>query len=522
MCKIKRVRIRSVAVVILVGWGFILSCQKGLEPFLSVSNNEENLVFPSTGGQWSMTLSTDQRWSASSNVPWCSIFPTSGEKGESVVVVSCLGSQESEPRTCEILISTQTLQKRIYIKQDKVPVLTSSQNVYEANAEGGELSVVVLHNVEYSIKMPDAQCDWLHLHNRTESIDSDKISFMLDENYSYFSRNAKVWLENEDMGIKTIITITQNGMPPINLSKNGTSNSYRVPLSNALFSIDASVKGNASNNDPKIYGAKDVKIIWQSGQLLDNLSYDEKNKMILFSTLRTEGNALIAVVDEEQNILWSWHLWITKYDFEKDYITFSDGTVLQNRYLGAFSENEAGLYYQWGRKDPFRMSCQSIMTPDKDSGSVDYSITHPDTFMRNNYDMTDWDWNNEHTSYWASNKTIYDPCPPGWKVMDGFQPCIPNDYIAEYSNNCIILSAPLCVPRTKFRTTGLFHVAGDVQGFYEFVCVWTNYGYYDIYYKGRLMEVRPDLNDNSVGYGGIGRVYGLNVRCQREKDKEYK
>lgn len=98
------------------------------------------------------------------------------------------------------------------------------------------------------------------------------------------------------------------------------------------------------------------------------------------------GNALVAVKDASGNILWSWHIWSTRYRIGED-----DQVLGQSPYcnwgcwahmpleLGMTSENDPNcLLYQWGRKDLFRME-----TPAKVVSSqmtLEESIRNPDSF----------------------------------------------------------------------------------------------------------------------------------------------
>ncbi len=80
-----------------------------------------------------------------------------------------------------------------------------------------------------------------------------------------------------------------------------------------------------------------------------------------------EGNAVIAVYDKQDNLLWSWHIWITDPPQDQTYENGAKDIVMLDRNLGATASEwingtgeaaeEAalatyGLYYQWGRKDP--------------------------------------------------------------------------------------------------------------------------------------------------------------------------
>ena len=115
------------------------------------------------------------------------------------------------------------------------------------------------------------------------------------------------------------------------------------------------------------------------------------------------------------------------------------GTVM-DRNLGATSSTPGevtslGLLYQWGRKDPFigssmidmcveaRSSLPSghpSVQSDKKTGKVEYAVANPTTFIGYNYGNYDWYYTGssltDDTRWSASEKTIHDPCPRGWRV----------------------------------------------------------------------------------------------------------
>ena len=383
-------------------------------------------------------------------------------------------------------------------------------------------TVTVRSNIAFQISSND---NWISQIS-TKALQDSTLVLSIEENPSYEKRVGNVTIMPENDSIHSYhIHITQNGKP-FDLSYAGTANCYIVPLTNDAFCFNASIAGNDVNKDYyNISEGDHIKIVWEAAnnnsqqELLKDLDYEQENNRIVFNTRGYEGNVLIALQDKKDKILWSWHLWLTNYNPSIDYITFNNGAVLQDRYLGASSDESIGLYYEWGRKDPFSPKKYKSIIPDESSGTVAYSISHPDIFMSNNYKLTDWDWNYEHTAIWSSSKTVHDPCPPGWKVMDGYPLCLPSipiDYKAEYNNSCIVYGAPICSPNIKFRTTGLLHSAGDIQGTEEHVSVWTNYGYYYMFSQGLYLSIDTYYNEYSYKTSGSGRAYGKNIRCQRE------
>ena len=117
---------------------------------------------------------------------------------------------------------------------------------------------------------------------------------------------------------------------------------------------------------------------------------------------------------------------------------------MMDRNLGATSATPGdggalGLLYQWGRKDPFLGSSSigsnavakstiawpSTVSSDSSNGTIDYATANPTTFITYNSKNNDWyytgDSSTDNTRWTTSSykKSIYDPCPAGWRVPDG-------------------------------------------------------------------------------------------------------
>ena len=257
-----------------------------------------------------------------------------------------------------------------------------------------------------------------------------------------------------------------------NLSANGTANCYVVTEAGA-YTFDAGVMGNGEkgfiwtddqalaqhlwpeykedvNFSSFIYdgaaGPAGVKVLWQDGGVIDgDPVYDAESRTIGFTASGNEGNALLSLVNKNGKVLWSWHIWCTDAPAQQRYIT-ADGTglTLLDRNLGATSadasDGEAtyGLWYQFGRKDPLKLYYNvknSMWEPEAD---LQHSVEHPAVIYRHSSKTNEWFNNSAETvtaDLWGNpfalnngnehhytaalselNKTIYDPCPPGYMV----------------------------------------------------------------------------------------------------------
>ena len=227
----------------------------------------------------------------------------------------------------------------------------------------------------------------------------------------------------------------------INLNENGIANSYIVPQA-GVYSFQANVIGNGELGliDGADFHTSDVNITPATAELLwcehegaiYGVSYDESKGRVTFLASGQKGNGVIAVKDDDGNILWSWHIWMTDQPAEHLYKNSIGEYIVLDRNLGAtkatFTNDEAeweaarGLVYQWGRKDPFvknryyegMVNAPATYKTSYDQVAIETTIANPDTF----YGVEHSFWvNSNSTSLWTPNKkTIYDPCPAGYKV----------------------------------------------------------------------------------------------------------
>ncbi len=221
-----------------------------------------------------------------------------------------------------------------------------------------------------------------------------------------------------------------------NLSFSGTANCYIV--SNSGRYKFKTVKGNSTESVGVVAASE---VLWETfgtdetptvGDLVSNVSYDDG--YIEFDATGRKGNAVIAAKDTEGEILWSWHIWLT--DMPEEQVYYNDAGTMMDRNLGATSAtpgdvHSLGLLYQWGRKDPFlgasnidsESAAQSTLSwPDPEetsstTGTIGYSVSHPTTFIRGSERLKDWLYTG-NSIRWLSSKTIYDPCPAGWRIPD--------------------------------------------------------------------------------------------------------
>ena len=168
-----------------------------------------------------------------------------------------------------------------------------------------------------------------------------------------------------------------------------------------------------------------------------------------------EGNAVIAAKDAGGNIVWSWHIWVTKETFADPTLTTVatgshnyKGTPVNLGWVPTGGDGKQGYapYYQWGRKDAFipgtwnantnhtvydisNTAVTRLTYEPSTTATIADNIKNPTTFY--NYSTTYGPCDTEYYNMWdaqqtgtgnittATKKTVYDPCPAGFCVPTG-------------------------------------------------------------------------------------------------------
>lgn len=200
-----------------------------------------------------------------------------------------------------------------------------------------------------------------------------------------------------------------------------TANSYLVNASNKWYRFKGTIRGNGSTKTdvstlPAGVNSADMKmspgaaeLVWQTGKhggVIEYVGWSASGYVTFKTGDLTEGNAVLAVKVNpgDTEALWGWHIWKTTFDLaglSRDhtqtyktrlrhgmnstlywdaFTVDSRDLVMMDRDLGAASNTPSntddvtktfGLYYQFGRKDPFPMASTRERREDNNSEIVD-------------------------------------------------------------------------------------------------------------------------------------------------------
>ena len=215
-----------------------------------------------------------------------------------------------------------------------------------------------------------------------------------------------------------------------------------------------------NNGDSIFNGPITATVSWKdrSGDVIKSASVINDNKRdsayLLVEAGTLQGNAVVNMIVNSQ-VYWSFHIWVTEYNpyeaaGQKLYnMTVSPytKTVFMDRNLGALTNvNEAngesrGLYYQFGRKDPFPRGnnwTNTFVTVYNQGDGALASVPptgmpaaattlRPKTAINNSIinnrvfytASSSWPLSQENFDLWSTpggHKTAFDPCPEGWRI----------------------------------------------------------------------------------------------------------
>jgi hypothetical protein len=243
--------------------------------------------------------------------------------------------------------------------------------------------------------------------------------------------------------------------------KTGTANCCIVEPGTS-YTLPVNIKGNGNTTLASLVGGttsltvSSVKVLWQtSAGLVTVTDFNSTKQMATITAGANSGNAVIAAYDADgTTILWSWHVWVTNYDPDVplngttyQYTNYVTSNRFMDRNLGATSvavadANTLGLLYEWGRKDPFVGSSTyngttnlpvvgTAITLTSGSTSIANTILNPTYYYYNTVIPNDWNsspnydlWGGASTS---AKKTIFDPCPTGWRIPSYYKSTISSD-----------------------------------------------------------------------------------------------
>lgn len=241
-----------------------------------------------------------------------------------------------------------------------------------------------------------------------------------------------------------------------NAIKNGKVNTAAFTNNGATYSHDFVDGFGYTIEQP--YIGNDVELLGYSVEIVNNdidapvsdlaIFEGDDCKYIQFQVdnIPSEGANFLVAVYSDIRIIWSWHIWLWSHDLSPVEITNSTGVKYNIMPVNLASKYDSdgihikNWFYQWGRPNPMLLPASYNSSSNHSSGTIGMNskasslflgITNPSTFYYNSYSPYNWFGDKSYYNLWDAActgtgnsdndtvKTVYDPCPVGWKVPNG-------------------------------------------------------------------------------------------------------
>ena len=307
-------------------------------------------------------------------------------------------------------------------------------------------------------------------------------------------------------------------------------------------------------------GEVTAEVLWQDGigvmteRSVKVMNAEKRDKAyIVVETGDKAGNAVVAMKVNGE-IYWSWHIWCTDYNPNlKEGQQELNGFVWMDRNLGAtynkYNEEggikSKGFLYQWGRKDLFPPTkgwektesdedlynlAGEIITfskvPVEVFNNIPNSVHNSMSFYTSEeswYTNAKGTYRRNDLSLWNSKvgkKTIFDPCPDGWRVPVGKD----GEYESPWEQ-----AKKNVTPLVRYKGFSLKGIYYPAAGYRELLTGnMPNNSFLDnaLYWAGNIpsLYIQPscmhytliDLTGYSFYISVAWDAYGGSVRCVKE------
>lgn len=201
-----------------------------------------------------VSFTSNVPWKASikESVDWCKVSPAEGAAGEGKVKLIIAETKELDARTATLILSANTAFKEIAIVQGQVDAFELAATEAEVGAEGGEVLVKAMTNINWSVEIP-TDCNWIKV-VASKAYGEKSIALNVDP-YNEYDSSRSATLKIVAAGVEDVtFTIDQSGpssciwsvdmrqyVDMVNSFSNAVSETVPTNVSMALFNGDVLV-----------------------------------------------------------------------------------------------------------------------------------------------------------------------------------------------------------------------------------------------------------------------------------------
>jgi len=241
-------------------------------------------VLAQEGGTSTVSFTSTDSWTIDVTegraVSWCSVTPTSGNKGTNTLTIKTTANDTYDERYAKVTIKAGTTTQSFVVTQKQKDGLTVTSNKVEVGAEGDDIVIEVKANVKYEYEIEEAAQSWIAGGSRALTASTIKLKVAENENTS--KREGKITIRSGELS--ETVTVYQEGSKPTIVL---TQNEYTVASEGETIKVELKSNVNydiqlASVDWIKESSSRAMSVATHYFEVASNEGYDARSAEILF------------------------------------------------------------------------------------------------------------------------------------------------------------------------------------------------------------------------------------------------
>lgn len=263
----------------------IVSCSKEekiAEPELTITGIEAQPVIEAAGGRFTLNITANKEWSASSGQGWCKVEPSKGTAGSSTVTIVADENTTTDERNAQIRFTCETVSQSITVTQKQKDALTVTSDKIEVDDEENTISVELKSNISFTYEVEASAKSWI-TPITTKALTKHVLQFKVSANEDFERREGKIFIKGGAFA-DTVYVYQEGSKPSIVISQN----EYTVGSKGEEITVQ--LRSNVNYQIIMPQGADWVKEITTKAysdythyfKIAPNDTYDSREAIIIF------------------------------------------------------------------------------------------------------------------------------------------------------------------------------------------------------------------------------------------------
>ncbi|MBO4535842.1 MAG: hypothetical protein J5702_01405 [Bacteroidales bacterium] len=181
---------------------------------LSGSGQNLQILFDANAGTATIDLKASKKWEAkfvNDRASWCRLSTDNGKRGTATLTITVTANDSYEERSASIAFTCDDARQTLVVVQKQNDAVLLSSAKLEVPEAGGEFSLEVRHNIDYSVALDDAAKDWVRVLS-TKGLQTNTVRLQVEPNESFSTRTGTLTVKSS-IGSETV-TIYQAAATP--------------------------------------------------------------------------------------------------------------------------------------------------------------------------------------------------------------------------------------------------------------------------------------------------------------------